>query len=339
MFISNLQIARAFAAIWVVIFHTIFVVKQYGQGSSSLINLLGSKGYFGVDIFFVISGFVIFSASYRKLDQGGLTFFKHRCQRIVPPYLLLTVIYVILKMIFPDFFMEKEATTIGHFLSSIFYVSFANFHRPEMIVGWTLEFEMLFYTLVALIIALRKQVFAHVPNIMSLLVIAGYAYGLVFPPNRIVTFLSNPLILEFALGFLIAQYLLAKTINKTGLLFVACALGVTLIGSRALVAGIIGASLLIFIAVASNAKTRLPAPLRNVLEELGNASYMIYLIQIFTLPLAGHLMPSDLAHAYPTLLGLFTVVLTIACGWLAYAFAETRVLTLVRGPGLAAAKK
>jgi peptidoglycan/LPS O-acetylase OafA/YrhL len=339
MFISNLQIARAFAAIWVVIFHTIFVVKEYGEGSSSLINLLGGKGYFGVDIFFVISGFVIFSAAYRKLDQGGMTFFKHRCQRIVPPYLLLTVIYVILKMIFPDFFMEKEATTIGHFLSSIFYVSFANFHRPEMIVGWTLEFEMLFYAVVALIIALRKQLFQHVPSIMSLLVIAGFVYGRFLPANNVVTFLSNPLILEFALGFLIAQYLLTKTINKTGLLMLACALGVTLISNRAIVAGIIGASLLIFAAVASNQKTRMPARLRSVLEELGNASYMIYLIQIFTLPLAGNLMPAELARAYPTLLGVFTVLLTIACGWLAYAFAETRVLTLVRGPGLAAAKK
>ena len=56
--ISNLQFLRAFASINVVYFHTLLGSESYGK-STNILQILGGWGANGVDIFFVISGFVM----------------------------------------------------------------------------------------------------------------------------------------------------------------------------------------------------------------------------------------------------------------------------------------
>ena len=84
--IMNLQLLRAFAALNVVVLHTIGTADSYGY-ETNLISYLEGWGANGVDIFFVISGFVML---YTQLDNKKTVkdFLILRAIRIIPIYWL-----------------------------------------------------------------------------------------------------------------------------------------------------------------------------------------------------------------------------------------------------------
>ena len=139
--IYNLQLLRAIAALSVVFVHT---------SSGAGLNLPISFGAFGVDIFFVISGFIISYIS--SLDPSQ--FFLKRLIRIVPFYWAATLGMFAVAYFFPTMLRTVKADW-PTLLFSLFFIphdSFAGAH-PILLLGWTLNYEMYFYVLFA--IALR----------------------------------------------------------------------------------------------------------------------------------------------------------------------------------------
>ena len=93
--VINVQILRAVAALLVVWVHAQAIIP-----SAALPNWASTVGYGGVDLFFVISGFIM----VRTTDHGNispLTFFRKRCRRVVPLYYVFTLLVVAISLIMP----------------------------------------------------------------------------------------------------------------------------------------------------------------------------------------------------------------------------------------------
>lgn len=192
--LSNIQILRAFAATNVVVFHTIGVVERSFAEASILGNLSG-WGENGVDVFFVLSGFVI-QFSYARSPKEPGKFLRSRLIRIIPNYWSWTLVLFFALLLLPQLFPRLEADSL-HLLTSIAFLSGPLLaSEPVLYVGWTLEYEMLFYLLFTLAIAAGHSLAERwlVPAAMLGLVIA---FGL-------------PLLaMEFVFGMLIARAFLS----------------------------------------------------------------------------------------------------------------------------------
>jgi exopolysaccharide production protein ExoZ len=329
MFLRNIQILRGLAATWVVLFHAIALVEKLTQSSSPLIAFIGKYGYFGVDLFFFISGFVIYYATYGKNETAG-SFLRRRLERIAPPYFLFMVAYVAFWLAMPTLFSKADITPELIF-SSFFYVSFINHATPLITVGWTIEYEMFFYAITALAILVSERNFVRLPAYIAALVIIG-SLGAHYTDNRAFLFVTNPILLEFAMGFMIARHFSTGQIERSTLAAVALAIVVVYFAEANYRMLYVSApvALLVYGAVKYDAHLGLPKLLEKFLMELGNASYSIYLIQVFSLPLAGRLLVKLAPGISPTVLGLSAVALTLLLGWLFFRLIESRILHLLR---------
>ena len=174
--INNLQALRAFAALNVLLFHCFSIGTIYGF-KPKLLSFLEGWGGNGVDILFVMSGFVMVLVQGRS-PKTPTQFFLNRLERIVPLYWSVTLLCVAVVLALPHAF--KEASFDGrHALASLFFVSgFAGFRFPVLVQGWTVEYEMLFYLVFAASLLAR-------PNVGFLLVTVALAacaaFGIVDP--------------------------------------------------------------------------------------------------------------------------------------------------------------
>ena len=115
----------------------------------------------GVDIFFVISGFIMVYASSRWFGsaQSPRVFLAHRIARIVPLYWATTMLYLAV-VLFAPALLNSEYLAPGFVISSFLFIPAA---RPDGLVqplyslGWTLNYEMFFYALFAIAIAFPRR--------------------------------------------------------------------------------------------------------------------------------------------------------------------------------------
>lgn len=137
--IYSVQILRGVAALLVVARHA---AKQLSADPENAFIL----GQFGVDIFFVISGFVIFLAGR---NSSPAHFLKRRFIRVVPMYWLVLALVVGMRMahghLVSQYFIPNTLLSFLFVPSEI--ADGAIF--PPIVVGWTLNFEMFFYAVFA----------------------------------------------------------------------------------------------------------------------------------------------------------------------------------------------
>jgi len=183
--IKNLQVLRALAALLVVFYHYHF----YGL----------YVGAFGVDIFFVISGFIISFVISKTSDD----FFKKRLIRIIPMYYLVTVFLIVLWLIRPGFFhnVYVDATTI---IKSLFFIPYTiGDGGPILSSGWTLNYEMYFYLIVSFFLFVTKD--ARKTLFFSILFLLGVCVYKILSSsgNRYILFYGNSCVTEFIFGILL----------------------------------------------------------------------------------------------------------------------------------------
>ena len=161
---SSIQILRAVAALGVLVHHTAHEVAAKTGVTVPFREFVVGAG--GVDLFFVISGFVMVYASERLFAQPGASrvFFLRRLARIVPLYWAVTAILVgyvyVAHRIFPPPFITTEGV-----IASFLFIPWPlpnGVMAPVHALGWTLNYEMFFYAVFALAIMLprRSAVFA-----------------------------------------------------------------------------------------------------------------------------------------------------------------------------------
>ena len=124
---------------------------QYLRAISVLMVLwghaVGGFGGQGVDIFFVISGFIMMHIMHQR-SQNYLEFFFARFFRIAPLYYLATALIILTG--------NAYEPTFWHIIQS-FSLLKVYWHQPVLIVGWTLEYEFCFYLLCSISILLLKN--------------------------------------------------------------------------------------------------------------------------------------------------------------------------------------
>lgn len=196
--IEGLQIWRAIAVILVAALHVVQITG--GSGSLNMVRF-GNLGMFGVDIFFVISGFILGLTALRAASGDprfeSLNFLARRILRIFPLYWIV--------ILFPLTRWLRSTDVSGiSFLNSWFLLPSLTYPRIHLIIGlaWTLIFEMVFYYVMTVFLritirhAVRNTVVALV-----LLVVAGRFLDIRRPGLVIV---MNPILLEFVMGAITA---------------------------------------------------------------------------------------------------------------------------------------
>ena len=195
--INNIQALRAFAAVAVVLFHTGYIWP----------NLHG-VGSFGVDVFFVISGYIM-----ARICDGNPSFFlRRRLIRIIPPYWAFTILLFALSIIKPTLFNSTRGNwaELGKSLFFIPFLKESGLYRPILFVGWSLNFEMLFYLAISLtlLVSRRRAIFLASGLIIAVQLLC-YAFERSTP---VLIFYANPSMLEFPWGVL--AYFVAKRVPE-----------------------------------------------------------------------------------------------------------------------------
>ncbi|HQU04834.1 MAG TPA: acyltransferase, partial [Acidocella sp.] len=215
-FLPWVQALRALAAFSVAFSHVEFDAANNGGDPSGLLNsiLKFFPWYGGVDIFFVISGFVIVHASALlfKTAHGPITFLGRRLARIVPLYWIVTTLFILM-LLLDRSAIHGDIGSPVYCLAGYFFIPVM---RPDGLVqpayglGWTLNYEMFFYLVFTPFILLsRHKAVLGVVGLLGLLVLVGQTFGF---HNTPLLFWSNPIILEFCAGMVIAL-LFAKGIR------------------------------------------------------------------------------------------------------------------------------
>ncbi len=112
-------------------------------------------GHFGVDAFFVVSGYVMMLSTHLTHDN----FFFKRLIRIVPTYYFLTLGVFGIAVVYPSL-LGNTTADISHLIKSLLFIPFdknGTGHAPVLFLGWTLNYEMYFYLLFAIALAVSHQ--------------------------------------------------------------------------------------------------------------------------------------------------------------------------------------
>ncbi len=284
--LHSVQYLRAVAALLVVVAHAFSL--QIGVDNHYVVL----AGRLGVVLFFVISGFIMVYISGTG-PFSALDFLKRRAIRIVPLYWLFTSLAALLAAAAPSLF-QTTIFTWPHFLKSLFFIVHEAPARgdasPLLSLGWTLNYEAYFYVtfaMLALAMASTRIV------TLTIFYIATWLLGmLVESSDPVLKFYLNMSPLAFAVGTWIGWAALAGKLTreniKPGLMAATAVAGLALTfidETRPLMAALNfagqvlwGASILIL-----GLTFETGIKYRRWLEQLGNASYAIYLSHIFVI--------------------------------------------------------
>lgn len=317
---QSIQALRALAALMVLVYHVGTTLSMLHDGPVRPHWLTA-----GVDIFFVISGFVMVVATRRR-PVGPGRFLRARVARIVPLYWAATLLYAGLLIL-----QRQGGPSLEELLKSLFFIFYTNPRTgeptPLLVPGWSLNYEIYFYAMFAafLWLSIGRRI---------LVLGAIFAFICLFrplvPPDDALLFrLTSPHPLEFVAGMVLAYVAPAapRLPAWSGLVLIAAAL----VGLSTIETGL---SRVVFfapfsIAIVAGAVVAEPvfraaalAPVRR----LGDASYSLYLTHPLVVTLLLPLVPA-LGVAASALL-LFAA--SIAAAFLSYHAFEVPVARLAR---------
>ena len=327
--IDNIQVMRGVAASLVVLFHCLLVALEPRCHRYQLCREAVTFGASGVDMFFVISGFIMMYTSRAAFGSAGAAadFLVRRAIRIIPLYWLLTTLFIGLML------LRKLDISTTHVVFSYLFLPESTSHggtRPVLAQGWTLSYEWYFYLVFAIWMALgSRQALAKFGWLVFLLI--GALAGFTVRSETARTFLQDGIVLEFCLGMALAV-MYEKGIRMGGrtpaimvaggmaTLF-AAAHGLAFMQSniRWLLLGVPAAC-----ALWGMINLRVPAGIcLTSLLFLGDASYSIYLSHlIVTLTMSHYVARMQLNVAMSGLVLLLGVSACIAVGSLIYITVE-----------------
>lgn len=343
------QVLRALAALAIAALHAQAdaqtLAEARGQSFTPLFRLPWAAG---VDVFFVISGFIMVHASRGLFGKEGArgAFLKRRLARIVPLYWAVTVLYLAVALAMPAL-LNSALFEPWPILASFLFIPFA---RPDGAVqplyslGWTLNFEMLFYALFAATIVWPRRL--AVPALIAILTGLA-ALGRAGPWPQPIGFWTSPMILEFAFGLAIGFARAEGVKLGTPARLVLAAAGLALLGLegarpdgvaetiRPFVWGL-PAALIVAAAALGEERAGANTAVTRAAVMVGDASYALYLTHPFVIRglralaarVEGAAMPGGWAFVALALAGATIVALIV------HAVFERPILDRVRTAAL-----
>lgn len=201
----QLQYLRAIAALMVVYFHAILQLRNV-QPDALLNGALFGKS--GVDLFFVLSGFVMWITTADKAI-GAREFYIRRIVRIVPLYWTLSLLAAFVAFVVPSI-LKSTVFDLPHVIATLLFLPWINpadpagyMIAPVIVPGWTLNYEMYFYLLFGALLGLSKAVRPYA--LAGLLLVIFLLCRLLPQDMTAARFYGDSVIFEFVLGVLIGK--------------------------------------------------------------------------------------------------------------------------------------
>lgn len=338
--LSAIEALRGVAAVAVILFHTARHVDT-AFGAPQLL-LAFQAGHSGVDVFFVISGFIILFVHGRDFDRPGRIwhYLGRRCSRVLPLYWV--ALALTLAMLAAGRHGLPDAGTIG-WQALLLPTSTS----PLLGIAWTLQFEVIFYLVFALLI-LRKRVGLIIMAALTLPLAYIAATGEGTSLAGVETDVCGVYGLDFCLGMASAHILRLGVLRPDGpasarnLMWLAAflLLASVVVENAGLMEGhrvagrfaySIPAALMIAATAAREQEVGLAVP--GLLRVCGSASYSIYLFQFVFIGMAWQmLLLTGLAHRLaPTLIFVVLAGAAVIGGIGMSYWVEKPLLRLIRG--------
>jgi exopolysaccharide production protein ExoZ len=328
--IHNIQYLRGLAACAVVCFH---VSEQFGGPFA--------VGAAGVDVFFVISGFIMWVTTAGR-PAVPWRFMARRITRIVPLYWIVTLLTAAGILIRPQFFYG-HVLSLPNFVGSLFFLPVlqGDALHPVVVQGWTLCYEMMFYLVFALVLLLgeRWRLGALIGALAAIVVLhfvlpEGYAYAYAF---------SDPVVLEFGAGVIVGRLWLQDARLPLGVALAMVGAGFLLLAVGPLFDANMprvlrwGIPATLIVAGAVFAERERPFRPLALASFLGDASYSIYLWHVLAAVAATGII---LRTGIPAMLQpVVIVVVTIAFSAVLYLLVEKPLVGLLHPPRAKGAAK
>lgn len=316
--LSSIQVLRALAAWSVVVSHycMIFAVENPSWWRRGFLTY----GSLGVDVFFVVSGFVMaLSASDPTLEAR--TFIAKRIGRIVPAYWLITVVVAFVIYYWPQM-MPNQGYSPWFLAQSLAFVPAQNPGGmgllPVNTVGWTLNLEVVFYLIVG------ASLFTKLPQRWVWIVTAIAVLQLLLAPLGFVSSLySTTLFYEFVMGIAAAHLWKAGALRGPSWAFAGLAvfaLALLLRSSPGSLTHIIDCGIPAFLFVCAFIGCERHLQRAVLLKRLGDHSYSVYLIHPLILYIGFHVYRET--HIRHGLISMACLALIALLGAASYRFIE-----------------
>jgi peptidoglycan/LPS O-acetylase OafA/YrhL len=198
--INNIQMLRAIAALLVLLHHALPHYKAMGE-TLWIIDVISHWGFVGVDIFFVISGYIMAYTTFsKKRNLGNASrFIKHRLYRIYLgywPFFLVALILLLLTN--PDKLVSLDS------FGSLFLLN-TDMFQLVLPVSWSLSYELYFYIIFFFTFFIsREQLYIVIPILYIILVVI--VVSIYMNPELTNSFFYSPFLLEFFAGVLLYMY-------------------------------------------------------------------------------------------------------------------------------------
>jgi exopolysaccharide production protein ExoZ len=296
-------------------------------------------GAAGVDVFFVISGFIIWTVASEGEARAGV-FFWRRLTRVAPAYWVATGAVILVALAWPTM-MRQVTLSPAHIALSLAFIQHIDprgLPFPVLPPGWSLDYEAVFYALVTLVLLAPVAVRFR---LMLAALAAVIAFGVMDPPAYYLG--ANMMLLQFGAGVCLARRarLGRRTPPLVGAALVAggvallAAMGLTGVRSdlwRPILWGA-PATLIVAGALALEPLRRLAPP--KALLRLGDASYAVYLCHFVAVAAAARLVGVAIWPFVP-----LAILLSLAAGIGFHHAVERPLIAGARAlPGLFAAAR
>ena len=212
--LNVVQGLRAVAALFVVWTHSIDAAATLAPTRQAGFFHLAGFGASGLDIFFVISGFIVSLVATRAVEKNqhsAGTFLSRRFTRIFPLYWILTLVIILTAQLgnHPILWSSVSWLSTAWLLPSSSYPAAS----PILSLGWSLVFEMYFYYVLAAWMAIQpRHLVRNTIIFLSAIVALGSLVGLHYP---MLIIWANPILLEFLFGCAIGQIYTHSNKNPT----------------------------------------------------------------------------------------------------------------------------
>jgi exopolysaccharide production protein ExoZ len=201
-----IQYLRGIAAMMVVWHHSLGQIPA----TQEFIRL-PELGSWGVQLFFVISGFIMLVTTWEK-PITPVDFMRNRLRRIVPLYWIVTIALVAIAIGAPAVFKTLKWDELA-LAKSLVFVPYWNLTFPDMIAplllpGWSLNYEMFFYLMFAITLFLGRK--WRVPVMVGTMMALVGAGKILLPSAAPAVVYTDPMMLEFAAGMVLGRWWVSK---------------------------------------------------------------------------------------------------------------------------------
>ena len=340
--IQNIQGLRGSAVLLVVFTHMLPTEAKYAK-YDFVVPEFFSIGASGVDLFFLISGFVMVSVtrSAFQSEKAIQKFLYHRIARIYPLYWFYSSIILCVYLIQPSFVNSSQGNQVNILAS---FLLLPQNLLPLVNVGWTLIHEMYFYIAFAMLLFLpRKYLLAELLAWSGIILVGSlYFFG---SNNAFLRIYLNPLTFEFIVGCMLGMRYFSRPLkgNPGVIAFVAVAVWgvgyylfreatgneVPFGWTRVLVFGF-PAALALYAALLFEKNHGVIMP--SWICKVGDASYSIYLSHVLVLSVVGRFWAFFAAEGYWDNFVMLLVMLAavLVFGYVSYQYIERVMLRKTR---------